>query len=249
MKKVSVGMVIMLALCWSATAAVIVTEDFAGGLNGWVIDDASDGSGGAPYGTITDGGGYYRVDSGNANGGNIVDYAFDGGGVFAGDYRSTANGGGGLAANGINGISFNFYNPAATAIPELSVYLVAGGNTWYHALTTVDTTGGWGNYGANLSYDSLNAGTGNWFTLAGDNLATWQSDLANVTGMGFRMLYDTSANQIYGLDDIIIQDDPYILLVPEPQTYAMLGFAFLSLGVTFRRRLEDALSSLKAMVA
>lgn len=252
MKKINAGIGIVAALllmCWTVSAVPIVTEDFSGGADGFVLDDQPDGSGGSPYGSSSAGGGYFDVDSGAANGGNIVDYVYDGGGVFGGDYRSTANGGGTLAANGIQGISFNFYNPSATAIPELNVYLVAAsGRVWYHALTDVDQTGAWGTYGANLSYDSLNAGTGNWFTTGGDDLATWQSDLANISGIGFRMLYDTTANQQYGFDNIIIQDDPYILLVPEPQTYAMLGFALLSLGITFRRKLEDSFASLKSMI-
>ncbi len=247
MKKASIGMGVfaaLLVMCWTVSAVPIVTEDFSGGDNGFVLDDAPDGTGGAPYGSHTAGGGYFNVDSGAANGGNIVDYVFDGGGVFAGDYTA-----GGLAANGIKGISFNFYNPAATAIPEMQVYLVAAsGNVWYHPLADVTGGSGWANYGANLSYDSLNAGTGEWFTTGGDSLATWQSDLANISGIGFRMLYDTTANQQYGFDNIIIQDDPYILLVPEPQTYAMLGFALLSLGITFRRKLEDSFDSLKSMI-
>ncbi len=249
MKKLGLGIgvaAIMMACCWSAYGAAIVTEDFAGGVGGWVIDDASDGGGaGSPNGSLNGAGGYLEVNSGGASIIPVTDFVFDGGGVFSGDYTA-----GGLTANGINGISFNFYNPSATPINGLQVYLVAGGNTWYHPLVADVTTGGWDTYGANLSFDSLNAGTGEWFTLAGDNLATWQGDLASVTGMGFRMNYvDNTANQIYRLDNIIIQDDPYILLVPEPQTYAMLGFAFLSMGVTFRRKLEGALASLKAMMA
>lgn len=250
MKRMGLGIgvaAIMMACCWSVYGTAIVTEDFSGGIAGWNIDNAADGSGGSPNGSLSDGGGYLQVDSGAASIIPLTDFVIDGGGTFAGDYTA-----GGLAVDGVRGISFDFYNPAATEINGLQIYLIAAsGNVWLHPLVNDIVTGGaWGNYGANLDEDSLNAGTGEWFTTAGDDLATWQADLATITGIGFRMYYvNNTANQIYGIDNIIIQDDPYILLVPEPQTYAMLGFAFLSLGVTFRRKLEDALASLKAMVA
>ena len=256
MKKASIGMGVFAALLmmgWTVSAVPVVTEDFGGGDNGFVLSGNPTTTGGN-YGSHSSGGGYFNVNVDSS--GDVqprTDYVFDNNtpGTFAGDYTA-----GGLAANGIKGISFNFYNPGATAIPEMQVYLIANKGTaneriWYHPGADVAGSSGWANYGANLSYDSLNAGTGEWFTTGGDDLATWQSDLAHISGIGFRMLYLTNYpnNQQYGFDDIIIQDDPYILLVPEPQTYAMLGFAFLSLGVTFRRKLEDGLASLKAMLA
>ncbi len=249
MKRVnlSVAVVAIVMTCWSASAVPIVTESFDADLSGWTMGDVSAGTGVAAGSALWNAGGYMGIDSGAINGGNVVDFTFDTVGPFpfAGDYTA-----GGLAVDGVKGISFDFYNPAATMIPELSVYLIANGRTWYHALTTVtNTAAGWGTYGANLSSDTLNAGTGEWFTLGGDNLFTWTTDLASVTGIGFRMLYDTTANQTYGFDDISIMDNPYYTMVPEPQTYAMLGFAFLSMGVTFRRKLEASLASLKDMLS
>ena len=254
MKRInlSVAVAAMVMACWSASAVPIVTQDFAGGQGTWVLNKLADGSWAGPpasAGSATINAGVMDIDSGAANGGNVADFFYSGA-DFDGNYTA-----GGLAVDGIQGVSFDFYNGGGTAIPELSVYLVAAsGRVWYHSSTEVTSTSGWGTYGVNLSYDSLDtmlAGDqrGEWFTLGGDNLAAWQTDLATVSGIGFRMLYDTTANQAYGFDDIIIQDDPYYTMVPEPQTYAMLGFAFLSMGVTFRRKLEASFASLKAMLS
>ena len=248
--------VILASTCWSASAAVIYTETWDANDSGWTIGTAAAGGGAQEPGSSalwndgTDGGqagdGYLRINTGTPALGFSEHFVTAGaagsGANFTGDFSS--------AGKSVQGVSFNFYNPSATVVPQLTVYLVAGGHTWYHTALAI-TPNGWGNYGVNFSDHALNAGTGDWFTLAGtEDLADWQSDIQSVTALGLSVFDDGSFNnQWIGLDDFQIMDDPYFVTVPEPQTYAMLGFAFLSLGVTFRRKLENSLASLKAMFA
>ena len=158
--------------------------------------------------------------------------------TLVGNWTSMA---GGSGDGVVRSITFNFYADAGGAVDYpagLRLYFKAGtsGNVWYYDFTPTDITSGWGGYGANVD------GVG-WWTTGDDSL--WATDLTNVTEVGLWISYQPDyANQLYGIDNFTMDDEP--LPIPEPGTYLFLGVAFLSLGVTYRRRFNDALVQARA---
>lgn len=81
-----------------------------------------------------------------------------------------------------------------------------------------------------------------WY-VPGDPTKTFNDfkiDVYDVDEVGLLLTYQSWAGQVYGIDDFTLG-----YAVPEPSTYAVLAFAFLSVGFTFRRKLSDTLSNLK----
>lgn len=130
-------------------------------------------------------------------------------------------------------IQFDFY--ANMAPVQLNAYFKGNNVIWLNEITSV-TVGSWDSYSITLGYDF---GEG-WRRQDGtpETSADFRTSVADVDEIGILIWYQGStAGQDYGLDNYTV--------IPEPETYLMLGFALLSLAVTFRRQLNDALAGIK----
>jgi hypothetical protein len=132
-------------------------------------------------------------------------------------------------------IWFNFYNEPASAPAGLQLFFESGaspGATWYYNLDTAGlSSGSWHSFMVPMFGSE-------WYDLGSGG--TWANDIVDVDEIGIRITYLTNVDdQVYGLDSFRRG-----YLVPEPGTYAALGFAFASLGMTFRRRLNDVVGHL-----
>ncbi len=124
---------------------------------------------------------------------------------------------------------------------SLEMYFIGMGEKWYYPLAPV---GGWGYY--SVSVGEYYVGPGNWYNFDGRTPTQFLADMGNVTEVGFYLTYDPGYNdQIYAMDDLTLLDD---FNVPEPGTMMFLGAAFVSLGLTFRRRLGESLAMVKTAI-
>ena len=219
----TVGCILMLT-CAMAGAAIITQETWTTVNNnyGWTGLD-SPSHAGAPYATLTNTTGYLAIQT---VGIPIIeeDFIFDVGSLGASWSNYTAT-------PVVRAIQFNFM--MSNAVPDLvALYFTrTGGNgIWSYEFTP---SMGWQTYGINLDWN-LNY-DGQWYSdTVGANRPLFDADLAQVDEIGIILLYNGAvSDQIYGLDNFQLLDEP----VPEPETYAVLGFALLSLGITFRRQM------------
>jgi hypothetical protein len=141
---------------------------------------------------------------------------------------------------GVQSITGTYSIQNADSVTYFSVYFLgSSGAMW---MLDLPTSAGEHDFEANLLwgswFDRLGVGT------SGDFLADINT---TVTNIGYRISYDAGYAGVAGfsIKDITL-DDEILGYIPEPQTYAMLGMALVSLGVTFRRRLNGAVDSLKA---
>lgn len=231
-------MVLFVLLVAPAQAAIILTNNWEGGAEGW-NHRVSDGT---PNTALTDpdvsglGGGSdaLRITGGNAGEphGSYV-------------YNSTS-----LAGNldynalGIVSLQFDFYAASNTpAALELYFRHDSGGGSdteWYFSISDLYT--GWHTYIVNfLTIDG-------WYNPDyGPGAQTdLLADLVDVDEIGLLLTYQPNVSgQIYGADNWYANDVYYI---PEPETYAMLAFAFVSLAITFRKNLNEQVERALAAV-
>jgi hypothetical protein len=132
------------------------------------------------------------------------------------------------------GIRFNFYaDDYTTPSDTLSAFFYSGtsGRTWQYAFNGPATIDTWYNYVAPMSYNA------NWFSV-GAGEAEFNTDLADVDQLGIWVMRSSDLGaQSYGLDD-------FEVFVPEPETWAILAFTLLTLGITLRRK-HNAVSALQ----
>lgn len=238
-------MVVFGLMCGFATATVIFVEtwDASGGTAGWDIDNDPDQTpAGGGSGTLDNPSDWLRITGDTNPGGGVSDYIFADAAASGGSLAGNLN----YSSAGLNvqGISFRFNNPSATPVAELVVYFHSdtSDRTWIHPSLSI-LGGGWNAYGVNIGDERIQWG-GAWFTEGGDGQTEWAADILDVDYIGVRITYlEGIPSQIYGLDDFQIEDVSYSNQIPEPETYAMLGFAILSLGFTFRRKLEGSLEA------
>jgi len=146
---------------------------------------------------------------------------------------------GGLLAGNQNylgsAVSFDFYGAQALA-SGLQLYFASAGSgrTWTHGVESLGA--GW-NDGQTVAM----AWSSGW---TGGTEGQFNTDIADVDEIGFIVTYlDETAGQVWGWDNFRKGTS-----VPEPGTYAMLGVALASLGITFRRKLSESVGQLtKAM--
>ena len=139
-------------------------------------------------------------------------------------------------------MGFDFYvDPANGSVPSaLQLYFVGNGETWFFNLSDSLTTG-WNTYGANFnSFSETDPfGFGSWVQYSefgtGGN---WSTDITSISEIGIELSYLSGVGgQIYAIDNFTLDEDPF--LVPEPETYAFIAMALLSLAFVYRKRLED----------
>lgn len=133
-------------------------------------------------------------------------------------------------------VQFDFYMDAsadAAGFNQLTFFFLGqGGDTWYYQVDVSGQTGGnWATYSVPFS-----DGTG-WTTTSVDWFTT---DVASVTSFGFEVSYVTGAAQTYGFDNVRRGYS-----VPEPETYAAIGFALVALAMAFRKQLTDMLAVIR----
>jgi hypothetical protein len=211
-----------------APAAIITqnTWSVAGSLGGWT------NSGSPVFGTLSWQNGVLRSTGGDPGGSPKVDYIYDTDDLL-GNYRAFPAG---AKTSVVEAIRFGF-SPTGGGFTNstLQLYFVNGANEeWYYDMAVAS---GWNTYYANLDFSS------GWYTMdAGRfNSTYFFNDLTNVTQVGIVLNYPLFlTGQYYELDDFQLLDNP----IPEPGTYAVLTFALLSLGITFRRRLKTRFSFL-----
>jgi len=213
----------------SAQAAVIAFDNWNDGLlDGWSSTNATfPRPSGAAFGSISNSGaGTLMITAGDPGVGNPPreDLFFDTDNLLH-DYRPWGG------TTNIWALQFDFYSGYASALTNsnLSLYFMSGTNqAWFYDFSVVGP--GWGiGYYANLNFAD------GWYTADERGSAAFLNDLTNVTEIGLALTYPTGwANQQFQIDNFRLMDAP----IPEPETYAVLGFAFLSLGITFRRQLR-----------
>ena len=241
-KKLIIGITCLAAVALQTTyGAPIIGDDGGDGILGSSFDNwGIVGANANPtYGTFSPDvslGGHasaLEIVGGPASFFPMTDYVFNNA-TLGGDW-------GALGVGGLEAITFDFYS--ATSAPDaLDLFFSEGSNQWHYIVPALST--GWSGYSADLDYSA------GWYNISGVNDAlTFGNSYAAVNkNVGIRLQYGVNETaQVYGIDNFYLNDAP-VGAVPEPQTYAMLGFALCSVGMTFRRRLHGSLESLKAML-
>jgi len=216
----------------AATAAPILgaIDTWDAGTDAYQITAAG---GSAAYGGLSNGGGYLQVLGGAATVSPFQDVIFDN--LAANTLIAASGGNFGLATS----LRFDFLVDAGTGVPDaLSIYFsdIGSGATWYFDINTAALITGW-NTDEGMDLDRALG----WYRTTGvESDLTFATALASVDEVGWLLTYDfNEGGQIYGFDNLALDDETFN--TPEPEVYAMLGFALLSLGIAFRRDLNDML--------
>jgi len=241
MKRTTLGcagiaLAVMVGIAGNSAGAVIVTQDGTTGKEFFNWTATEKFLGGAPAGTLDvgDGGGGVPV-PGNNNAGRIEANLGSIPGFFS-DQVYTTSGAFMTFLHGAKSMTLDFYSSTPLGQGGLQLYLYGNNYVWYSDVGALSS--GWGNH---FTVNFLTATT---MTVDASPFGYWYSndrtddlfagDLANATRLGFELTYVPETDgQMYGFDNLNLYDQYF---VPEPQTYVVLGFALLSLGVVFRRQ-------------
>jgi len=226
--------------CLVAYGAIVAEDTFDGSQDGWT---GGGGDQGGVLGTLTYNAALgtpadaaLEIDYTHPDGTPRDDYIHDEGGDMAGDRNYAAFGGG----DSVKFVQYSFWNNPGGGYTQpglLRMYFLhdLGGDEviWYADIDTTSWAAGNWYSGMVPFFEST------WWTMDGG--ADWGTDIQEVDEIGFFIQYQPNTSQEYGVGYFGIDDE----FIPEPGTYAMLGFAFLSMGVTFRRKLNDSLEKLR----
>lgn len=227
--KITVWLLVAVAcgIALPASGAVIAGDTFDSNMDGWEVRAPQDATSVAQAGSLGANSGVIRIE---ADSGDLQDY------VLADSSDNELAGSKDYVSMGVRSVTFDFYagaddggNGAGVDIPaDLRLYFVSAGSvTWYY---DIDPTAGWGSayfgYGANFYAYS------GWYTDDLRSQALFFTDLTDVDEIGLEITYQAWNDQIYGIDNFNLNDQP----VPEPSTYAILGFTLLSLGLVLVRK-------------
>jgi hypothetical protein len=134
-------------------------------------------------------------------------------------------------------VVFDFYSQSDVPA-ELDIYIQSSsGYAWFLDVTPQLTAGTWSEVSGSLSF-----GAG-WFNIEDGRTTSSQflADVADMNEIGIMITYaDGVGGQVYALDNFDV--------IPEPETWAFLGIAFLSIGFSFRDRLDRALARARAWI-
>ncbi len=249
--KLGMGAVALCLLVSGAGAATWI-DTFDGGIEGWQTD--SDPRGGTPEETTpsavdVDGDGDTELQiQADGSPANSTDYIYMDKDVGATVLGEATGGDGDLTDvdfgvgqdSTVRYVTFDFWanadkgtpsNPHEPAALEF-YFLTTAGTEW--RLTIFDDVTGSLVDGMNSLLVSL------WsqgdFYLAGGS-ESFADSLDNVEEMGIILSYQNWGGQEYGIEDFELHN-------PEPGTYAVLAFALVSLGVTFRGKLRSGIKGL-----
>lgn len=234
-----------------ATPVRVVDDETAGSEWGDLDTDNVGGPDATAQATVGNPGGGLEIHADGAIGvgydlgaGPPTDFEFEGNPTGIIDGGANADWATLIGGDGVGSLYVDFSHDAgAGEFVGLQIYFENGLSRWTaNLLLYGDDPGatGWRTYGVNLDGGAQWGHTG----AAG----TWGVDLASVDTLGFVITYDPDAGtQLLALDNLILDDGP--LPVPEPGTYVMLGSALLSMGITFRRRLNDIVAQIKEKLA
>lgn len=240
---VAIGIAMMALQSHGVT--IIAQETWSGGDEaGWVARDfpvGGDPGYAAPFpggGGSLDGSGSSLQITGGGPDTSPRDFIYTSEAQFQGDYDTM----------GVRGIWFDFYvDPANGSVPSaLQLYFVGNGNVWFWDLTSSLTTG-WNTYGANFNTGNLDPyGFGSWVQYAEfGNTGAWATSITSVSSIGIELSYLSGiGGQVYAIDNFTLQDEDF--LVPEPETYAFIAMALLSMAFVFRKRLDEQFQSAMA---
>jgi len=240
-------MTLVLGICFAVgtlQAAPYVEDTFDAGMEGWEYKGDPAGPAYATIGnTDVDGDGDTDIEIDVAVGDSgktdaiYLDSAASGllSGTYGNDFTSYGFGG---AEDGdaVGFITLDFWANADKAEPAedyrpatLEFYFVSGyggGSEWrINIFDQLDTDSDWN--------DILISG--GFTQISGSE--TWANALTDIDEMGLLINYQDWTGQEYGIDNFQIHN-------PEPGTYAVLAFALVSLGVTFRGKLRTGLKGL-----
>lgn len=240
-KLMLAGMTVAVLACATAPAAIIAINDWESGAEGWTIENA-DTPPPSNYGTLTD--------PAVLGGENALQVTADTTGI-PGVIRDLiyASGANSLVTSGgydlpWAAVEFDFYAGAGGATfdepAELRLFFVydaggAGEMVWYYDVNVTGASG-WDSYWVDMEYSA------GWYNMGGFNTeANFLTALTDVDQIGFMLTYQPNlAGQTYGFDNVTLS-------VPEPEEYAVLAFALVSLCIVFRKRLNESLSAVRLL--
>ena len=265
--------VAVLAICTASYGAIIVSDgsdggSFNDGAPPWDEGSALTGSGGDGYVAIVG----RDVPLGSHTGALAIDTAATDASVYVdkifadGDLAGAANGNNnwGSLGGGVEGISFDFYVSSGPLPQVVNIYFrdVDSGYYWFYNVYDVNlnpgdlTVGGWTD-SSQMTADFESVGFlantafgGGWQNATGPTTgaageAAWNSAFGSVDEVGLEIQWQSNAGAgVYGIDNFALHDEPVIAQTPEPGTYMALATALLSMGITFRRRLNHSLAAL-----
>jgi hypothetical protein len=134
-------------------------------------------------------------------------------------------------------ISFTFYsNMDPTYLYAYVKGSNAGGTYWWNELSSVSA----GAKTIGLDYDSGD-GWNDMFGSAGES--DWLDSLTSFDEVGIALWYPGTAGQEYQIDNFTID---VVSNIPEPETWLMLGFALLSITITFRRQINETMVKVRS---
>ena len=248
MKKITVvlaAVICAVSWCTVVSGAVITGYEhrWTAGLESWQIADYV-GGGGSPYGSIAQGSNLGQPAL-EITGSSTTNFSPRTDKIFTTDGPLATNTS--FSGLGASSIWLNFYadatpgGPGPAAPGALTLYFYSsssGGVTWYYDISSISA--GWSMYSANVGTTK-----GSWYSSGGDTQAEWDNALADVDEIGLLLTYQQGyGDEEYGLDDFYLDDAGSNFLIPEPATFMVLGFTFLSMGVTFRKRYTKLLRDL-----
>lgn len=215
-------------ICGSVYASPNI-ETWDSTTSGWLIRDIE---GGAAYGTLD------WVSSLGGQSGVLRDTGGAATTVAREDLIYTTSGLAGNVDYSGGGLTINFDFYSDSYLPQqLDVYILSnsGVNNYAWFLDVTPVSLGWTSISASISF-----GDG-WYNELGRTSSDFSADLADVDEIGVRLWYANDAGgQIYGLDNFDV--------VPEPETWAFLGIAFLSIGYSFREKIDKTMADLMVRV-
>jgi len=244
---------VLLALAVTAQGAVVVQDTWPSD-QGWGISGNADETGDT-YDATSDGSAdYFGGNLGGRTGTFRVQAEQGGAGYYdvISDLGNLADeAGNNFVTADIANMNTMFYsNPGGIHDTPASLRLYflhnEGGDDviWYCSVDMSSwTSSGWYDIAQSLTFGDGGVGFGSWYTeTAGQNTSAGFADaLTDVDEVGVFIGYQNQAGQVYGLDDFKLLDSA----IPEPGTYSMLGFAMLSLAMTFRRKLNAVWAGLR----